>query len=816
MNIRRSALLLAIAALGAMLVACGNNSSAPPVSLAFTTGFTPPASLNESATTPLAATITNGPQNATVNWTATCSLAQCGSFSPTSTASTVPTTYTAPTTVPAGGVTVTITATYAGGGNVAPITAMIAINAISVTFAPAPPTQLLISGTTNIAATVTNDSNNAGVNWTVTCGSAQCGSFSLTHTASGQTTAYTAPADVPTGTSVTITATSADSSANAQASVTIFSNVQVTFTFGPPTTPMNTNTTQQIAATITNDPNNAGVTWTVTCGSIGECGSFNPTSTSNNVPTTYTAPVAVPTGNTVTVTATSVTDYTKSQSGTITIAAPPTTLPDGTYVFQLSGQDANDITSPFFVAGAFTIQGGVINGGEQDFNDFSFEGSDAITASGSTITTTADGNIQIVLNTNDTNIGPGGNELETLNLALVTSSSGLVTWFDGFAAGSGTISPQVPSAIQALPTNGYAFLASGYDVNSFPVAIGGVLNIDDLNNTVGTISGAGSVFDFNASPESVVLQNQTFNASTVQGPLATPTTPDSFGRVTFTLNPNTAQVPEIAFVGYVVNANTIALVETSDTYLGTTGGIALGQGSNTGKFDTASLSGSSYAVGAQGEDSNFFLNFVGSLTFKSNGSVSGTTDFNDLTLQSSFSQTAGNYTVDATGTGRATITDLTGTNLNDGSGSVTLQLYLDGNGNALVASMDNNDVTSGPAYQQTAGASFSGTYTLGAVGVSNATDNLWSAAGTVAISGGNAKGFTDFDYFGATTPTFANVSLTGTASSTTGTLTGLGADSIAAGSPTSDTFDFYIIDSLRVFGIETDFTQLGLLYFAMP
>ena len=85
----------------------------------------------------------------------------------------------------------------------------------------------------------------------------------------------------------------------------------------PPPTALATNATAGIAAVVTNDSSNAGVTFT--CLPAGGCGTFTPTSIASNVPTTYQAPLVVPQGNTVTVTATSVTDSTKFISATITI-----------------------------------------------------------------------------------------------------------------------------------------------------------------------------------------------------------------------------------------------------------------------------------------------------------------------------------------------------------------------------------------------------------------------------------------------------------------------------------------------------------------
>ena len=814
----------------------------PVITVTFTS--TPPSSLSigpSGNTANLGATANGDPQNLGVTWSVTCLSAQCGGFSNTS-ALGATTTYTAPSVVPSGG-TVKVTATSVADAN-ASVSATIQIgSSISISFpAPgqpfAPPTSMLIAATAQVAAIVSNDPNpNGSVNWTVTCATTQCGSFNPTSTVSGYATTYSDPTMVPIKNTVILTATSVDDyTKSAEISITITSNIVVAFTTTPtnyaPPSSMNTNMQVYIAAYTTNDPNNAGVNWSVSCGSTGQCGSFDQSPTGNNATTLYTAPLTIPAGTSVTVTATSVSDFNQSKSASITITQPPTTLPDGTYVFQLSGEDS---TSPFNVAGAFIMQSGVITGGEQDFVDASYPGSDAIGREGdtssTTINTTADGNLQIVLDTSDGNIGVNNDGLETLNVTLITPSTGLVTWFDGFATGSGTIALQDSAAAQNLPKYGYAFLTSGTDGSALaaPVAIGGVINIDDLSGA-GTISGNGSVMDMNDGSATAPEPGQPLAASTVAGPSGA-TSPDSFGKVIFTLNPNAnPAVPEIALAGYIIDSNTIALVETTDKFNGITGGTALAQGqSNTGKFGAANLSGLSYVVGAQGQDPGGYDDFVGSLTFNSDGSVSGTADLNDEADQYSGSGNvaapAGSTTVDSTG--RVTVSGLVLTDEVNGNPPLTiaLDLYLDGNGNAVVATMDLNDITAGPAFQQAAGASFSGNYALGASGVSNSTGNFWSAAGPVSIGSGGAIGstsFTDFNYFDATMPTSecgagatstcAHVPLTGTVSSPS-SINGLGADSIVAPPLVPDTFDFYVIDSLRAFGIETDAIQLGLLYF---
>ena len=96
--------------------------------------------------------------------------------------------------------------------------------------------------------------------------------------------------------------------------------IVVTFSpyFSPPTA-LNTGSTTGIAAVVTNDSKNGGVNFT--CVPAGDCGSFNPAEIASNVPTCYQAPGTVPSSSTVTVTATSVSDPTKSiSSAAITIS----------------------------------------------------------------------------------------------------------------------------------------------------------------------------------------------------------------------------------------------------------------------------------------------------------------------------------------------------------------------------------------------------------------------------------------------------------------------------------------------------------------
>jgi len=569
-------------------------------------------------------------------------------------------------------------------------------------------------------------------------------------------------------------------------------------TFVSPPTSVSAGATASFNVTVAHGPN--GVTWSLSCGT-----SSNPTSQCGTLvnpsffAVTYQAPVSVLTGNVV-ITATSVDDHSRFAAATFSVGAPAAVaLPDGNYVFQLSGQDIN---GTFNAAGVFTMASGAITGGEEDFTDPLFVLVDVSITNASTITATQDGNLQVILATNSSKIGVGGNGLETLNLAVTSNSvgtiptGGLVNWFDDFATGTGQLSLQDATSAKSAPGGGFAFVTSTGAINGCAGSIGGVINVDNIP-AAGDISGAGSVVDVNIC--GTVEQDQLILPSAVIGP-------DSMGRVLVNVKLGSKK---LNYAGYIVNSSNVVLVETADSFALNTGGIALAQGSQTGGFSSASLSGQSYVVVAQGSDANGSLTFASALTFNSDGSVSGTADFNDIANQ--FSGTAaatGPYTVDATG--RVTVTGLIvkDTVTSNLYGPITLQLYLDGNGNATTASMDNSDSFAGPAFQQTASATLAGNYALNAYGISGTTGDPWSAVGYISTSG---NGITDSNYLKATHP-IADVTLSGMSGSGSATITGLGADSIAAGTPTSNTFNLYVIDPNHAFAVETDNVQLGLFY----
>ena len=111
MKFHRLALFLVTTAMTALLAGCAGLGSKPPIGVAFTAGLTPPTSMDASANINVAATVTNDPGHAGVNWTVTCGSDPCGYFDTANpVASGSPVAYHAPDSVPSEN-TVPLTAT---------------------------------------------------------------------------------------------------------------------------------------------------------------------------------------------------------------------------------------------------------------------------------------------------------------------------------------------------------------------------------------------------------------------------------------------------------------------------------------------------------------------------------------------------------------------------------------------------------------------------------------------------------------------------------------------------------------------------------
>jgi len=589
-------------------------------------------------------------------------------------------------------------------------------------------------------------------------------------------------------------------------------SISVAFSPAAPTS-VSTGSMSSLTAAVSNDSANAGVKWSVTCGS-SQCGSYSVTTTASGAATQYSAPGTVPSPASVTVTATSVADSTKSASATIAIATPPPpahVLNDGNYVFHILGADGPESSfTPYFLAGAFTVQNSIITAGEQDMMDNNNDSHDNLVASGSSMSI-ENGNIQIVLNTGDTSVGVNG--VETFRGTVVSPSRVLLSEFDTFGTATGSVDQQTSTS---APAGGYAFNLGGLDglTPQNNLVIGGVLNISGA-----AVSATNSVLDYNDGGN--IAQKQSFASGTVSAP-------DAFGRVVFTLNPSSSSgLPSFAVAGYTVSPNQIQLVETTDDLGGDFGGVALGQGSNTGGFSQASVAGGSYAFGAMGQDNTSngsnIVQMAGGFGLNADGTVSGRIALNDLDVSFGSQITSGQYTVDPTG--RVTIsliTTVTPANAPAYTIPFSFQLYLDGNGNALELGVDNSQITFGPSFLQTApSAEFAGNYALNVFGFSGIDNEpAWASVGPVTAASDDFTGYTDFSVQNADSSASVvtpSVSLSGSEDSSSGLLVLNGI--YATLDPTMQAgFGYYPIDTNRVIAIQLNNNnnanqpgQLGLM-----
>jgi hypothetical protein len=730
--------------------------------------------------------------------------------------------------------------------------------ALSTTPNPTP-ASLTAGGNLSVTATVTNDSKNGGVAWSVACGnttSGGCGTFSAAQSASGTAVTYTAPVTAPPA-KVVITATVVDDTsvvaATAGITINAITGASVMMTTPPPFS-LAPSTTAGVAATVSNDAANAGVTWS--CSPSSTCGSFNPTSTASAATTVYTPGSAR--GNVV-VTATSVSDSSQNASSTVTVttaAGLQALTPNANYVFAISGQDSTG--SPFHAAGVFTVgsNGTTITTGEQDFADFN-TGEHHDTISSGTIaasSTSGDPNLTITLQTGDPCLGPGsdgtcnsgtGSGAEALDLSPVSVSTGLLTEYDTWATAKGTL--ELQSSSLAIPSGGYAFwLNMDPYPFYFPIAFGGVLNVDNAGGT-GNISGNGSIFDIGLmGAGSVYTLQSVIPPSVVTGP-------DPLGLVTFNIYSggvlSAGSTPSLSLLGYMVDSGHIRFVEDigADSLGIPMGGSAASQ-TGTGTFSSSSISGSTYVFGTTGNDnsSNGYVHAAGALTFNADGSVTGNVSFNDLDFQSpqggsvlaaevaatpcsSGTAVTPCYTIDASGTGadggtgRVTITNLTDSTTTP-LFNYNLELYLDGNGHAMVISLDLNDLIAGTSSQQTGSftpATFSGTYATNAGGVDITNFDEFESSGQIIANGLEAfEGTTDLNWIYSSGPTFTDESVDGNMAQTGagiygGYIGGLDLSTcpvygIGTTGCSQDAFTFYFVDSTKAVAIENDANQLTL------
>ena len=580
----------------------------------------------------------------------------------------------------------------------------------------------------------------------------------------------------------------------------------VSIAFQPaPVQAISLNTATSLTAVVSDDPSSAGVDWSLLCKSNSNCGTLLPLHTASGAPASYTPP-AVISGNsqTFTIEAFATADHNTNVVTAITVTGFAGNL-KGTYVFETRGSDAN---GPFQLAGAIVLDGkGGITTGEQTHSDYLLTVSDPVT--GGSYYIGPDGRGTLTISTADVNIGQQG--VENLSLVMLSSSQALIATLDNpnlvpsIETSSGTLDLQTSTT---APTSGYAFAVSGTDIFLGPMAIGGIIKIDSPN----AISGSGSVADQN---DGGVLTS----GATLSGTL---TAPDSFGSLKVNLTASFAQTP-LQFTGYIVDGLHIKLIESDNdgtgTGFGSTAGVAIGQGANTGTFTSNQSFAGNYVFQLLGQDFSGLptsLASVGQFTADTSGNLTGYNDeeLNGLSVEISDSF-SGTYVLDPTGTGRVDSSVSFNTN---GPGPEFIS-YLTGGGNpALMLDSDLNigSIGAGLAYAQAAAPfSFDGSYGLDFTQSTSGLENDGTGQITVNGSASTLSGVVDTNLSfspqpdTALTGSYSTIAPTGRA---TGTLTNTFFPTPGT-APSTLAVAFYLIDSSHGFFIETDSLSSGELSF---
>ena len=197
-------------------------------------------------------------------------------------------------------------------------------SAPAVAVSPASAT-IQLAQTQSLTASVANDPQNKGVSWSLShCAPGACGSLSAATSASGAAVIYTAPSQVPAPTSVIVTATSiADAAKSASAAIAItVPAAAISVSVSPASTTIQLAQTQSLTANVANDPQNRGVSWSLSHCDPGACGTLSAPTSASGAAIIYTAPSQIPTPTSIIITATSIADAARSASAAIAIAAP--------------------------------------------------------------------------------------------------------------------------------------------------------------------------------------------------------------------------------------------------------------------------------------------------------------------------------------------------------------------------------------------------------------------------------------------------------------------------------------------------------------
>ena len=617
-------------------------------------------------------------------------------------------------------------------------------SSIDVTLSPSS-AQVNQGGTVNVSATVTSTGTvmNQNVTWSLTgaaCSGSSCGSLT---NQTGTSVTYQAPASPPTSFAVSIMATSV---ANPSKFATAIVNVQaITVSIQNAVTELaagsGRNYYTNFSASVQNDPANGGVTWTLTANGKACSPACGTISTPTIYYVQYVPPANVPASpdNTPTLTATSVSDPSKSGSDTFTIfdgtAACGTggneSLLNGQYAILLQGWTGSAGSStPLLFGAAFTADGtGKITSGVDQFNPYvkeSYAGA-SIEPFGSSYSVGPDNRGCLTLT--DMTLATFTLHFSLGGISSGVASKGDIIYFNQQSAtlsrASGILRKQDPSAfsLSALATN-YALALDGWETSSgnlkhYALAGTFALNAGNISNGVCDANEGGQVLNnggfFGTIPSIATLDGTAY--ATLQLPGA---------------NPGMSRL-----MAYIINTSEVLFI-SYDLGDSTGGPIVAGRAIATAaSFSSTSLS-SNYVFRFTGNSSGAtaalgVASFSGGLA----GTVSGTTDEYAAGVTSSQSLN-GTYNLDAS-TGRLSMA---------GAGNATLPIcYLATPADGVSAFCISTDTSASIGVLDTQpvatyGAnSLSGNFIFG----SNAMNDTSSSglSGVATISSGSVQGSRD-------------------------------------------------------------------------
>jgi len=365
----------------------------------------------------------------------------------------------------------------------------------------------------------------------------------------------------------------------------------------------------------------------------------------------YTAPAIVPNPPTITVSATSVADSSKSGSAAVILGSNPNNAKlNGRYAFLLQGYDG-DGSAAF--AGSFMADGnGNITAGIADFNFSSaiFVATNLTFAGIYSVGSDNRGSMTLTL----ANAGAAlSGFTQTLSFALDSFASGVagrgrLVEIDGTdIRGTGVLAKQDPAAFStAAITGGYAFGFAGTSSTGFPLVVDGRFTAGGGSLTAGQINiyGLGVVFNGAGTP-----------TAALDLPFAGTYQVSANGRGTTVLT-FTGQDPGFSnFSLYVISATELFFIEVDTcpggaicTFKGGISGLALQQ--SGGPFSANSLNGAAVLHLTRGSVSASDV-AVGREIFDGSGTLSSTTDTNNNGLIDSNMAFTGTYAVDADGLG---------------------------------------------------------------------------------------------------------------------------------------------------------------------